>query len=189
MKRLLWSIGAAAAVVGITACIKAVLKAHRDTIPEECVDGGVRRYNSGEDAPKVINSTEITEFRCTFSLFAAAEPNELGNGLYELEAVLSNGTVSCSIKSRKRIKAEADRYFEADISFMEKLQEIVSTYGFAKHNGYSYEISGLPDMYGCKIDVCYASGEYIHAYNNQSVFLPDDALNALYSLFDEYSKK
>ena len=77
MKRLLWSIGATVAVVGITACIKAVLKAHRDTIPEECVDGGVRRYNSGEDAPKVINSTEITEFRCTFSLFAAAEPNEL----------------------------------------------------------------------------------------------------------------
>jgi len=188
MKWLFLGIGAAAAIVGITAALKAAVKAYRGNIHEECVDGGVRHYTSGEDAPKVINSAEITEFRCEFSLFAHAEPDELGNGLYDLTAALRDDTVMCVIKIRKRTNGGGERNFVADISFMEKLQEIISAYDFAKHNGYSYSISGLPDMYGCVLDVRYASGEYIHAYDNQNVFLPHEALKALYKLFDDHSK-
>ena len=39
-------------------------------------------------------------------------------------------------------------------------------------------------MYGAKIDINYASGENIYAYNNQDEFVPFEAIGELVELFE-----
>lgn len=185
MKWLFWGIGIVCAVVGIVAAVKP----SKDTRPTDNIDGGVRKYNSGEDAPKTVESTEITEFHCTVSLYADPEPGELESGVYIFSAVVKEGMTGCSLKWHNRTGNGDDRTFEADPSFMTKLQEIVSTYDFARHNGYLYKISGLPDMYGASIDIVYASGESIYAYNNQDNFLSRSAIKEIFDLFTSFNEK
>jgi len=155
-----------------------------DSEPE--ADGGIQKYNSGEDSPKVIESTEITGFKCVFSLIAAAldEESELAGRVYELNAVIENDVAKCKIEWYSRSDSGEDREFTADASFMTKLQGIVSKYNFAQHNGYSSTVSGLPAMYGAKLDINYASGESIYAYDNQNQFLPFEAIVELVDLFN-----
>jgi hypothetical protein len=138
----------------------------RDT---DHIDGGVKTYNSGEDSPKVIESTEIISFEFEVSLY---------------NIVLEDGAVKSKIKWRDRAGGGEDNDFTADASFMTSLQEIVSKYNFAKFNGYVSKVSGLPDMYGAKIDINYASGENIYAYNNQDEFVPLEAIGELVELFE-----
>ena len=71
---------------------------------------------------------------------------------------------------------------------MARLQEIVSAYDFAQYNGYYHSVSGLPDMYGETLDVVYASGERLHVYDNQSGFLPYEAIIELVMLFGAATK-
>lgn len=68
---------------------------------------------------------------------------------------------------------------------MTSLQELVSKYNFAQYNGYISKVSGLPDMYGAKLDINYASGESIYAYNNQDCFIPFEAIEELIELFNK----
>ena len=148
-------------------------------------DGGVIRQSAGEDAPKTIESTEIVSFDCELSFLVSVfeEENELEGRVYKLSAVSEDDTVKAKIDWRDRY-GDGDRAeFTADISFMKELQDIVSRYGFAQHNGYSCYVSGLPDMYGEAIDISYASGESIYAEDNQSGFLPQDAVMELVELF------
>ena len=70
---------------------------------------------------------------------------------------------------------------------MTSLQEIVSKYDFAQYNGYISKVSGLPHMYGAKLDIKYASGESIYAHDNQDCFISLDAMNELVELFSSYA--
>jgi len=155
-------------------------------IPETAEDGGVKRFDSGENATKMISSTEIINFSCEFSIITAVleEESELDGRVYNLSAVLENETVNCKVKWHDRFGDGENKEFTADASFMTKLQEIVSKYNFAQHNGYSYEISGLPDMYGAMLDIKYISGESIYAYDNQSCFIPFEAMKELVEIFN-----
>ena len=151
------------------------------------IDGGVKTYNSGEESPKVIESTEIISFEFEFSLYniVVEEESELVGRNYKLSAVLEDGAVKSKIKWRDRVGAGEEGDFTADISFMTSLQEIVSKYNFAQYNGYISKVSGLPDMYGAKIDIKYASGESIYAYDNQDCFISIDAIKELVKIFKE----
>ena len=155
------------------------------------IDGGVKTYNSGADSPKVIESTEIVSFKCEFSLLAAVleEESELNGRIYTLDAELDDGTVKCKIGFYGRESSSVPKEFTADASFMTSLQEIVSKYDFAQHNGYISKVSGLPHMYGAKLDIKYASGESIYAYDNQDCFLPFDAMKELVELFNLTEKE
>ena len=155
------------------------------------IDGGVKTYNSGEDSPKVIESTETVSFECEFSLIAAVleEESELDGRNYKLSAVLEDGAVKSKIKWRDRAGAGEEHDFTADASFMTNLQEIVSKYNFAQYNGYISKVSGLPDMYGAKIDIKYATGESIYAYDNQDCFISIDAINELVEIFNITEKE
>ena len=97
------------------------------------IDGGVKTYNSGENSPKVIESTEIVSFKCEFSLLAAVleEESELTGRIYSLDAELDDGTVKCKIDCYGRESSSVPKEFTADASFMTSLQEIVSKYDFA----------------------------------------------------------
>lgn len=149
------------------------------------IDGGVVTRNSGEDSPKVIESTEIISFDCEFSYISAVfdEENELTGKVYKLSAVMGDNIVRAKIDWRGRDGSGDKSEFETDSSFMAKLQDVVSKYDLAKHNGYTHHVSGLPDMYGEQIDIKYASGESIYAHDNQDGFLPMDAMVELIELF------
>ena len=150
------------------------------------IDGGVKTYNSGENSPKVIESTEIISFEFEVSLYnIVVEESELVGRNYKLSAVLEDGAVKSKIKWRDRAGAGEEHDFTADASFMTNLQEIVSKYDFAQYNGYISKVSGLPDMYGAKIDINYASSERIYAHDNQDWFIPFEAIEELVRIFEE----
>ena len=108
------------------------------------------------------------------------------NRLHKLTAVLEDNTVKAKIDWHGRDGKGEITEFETDSSFMTKLQEIVSKYDLAKHNGYTHHVSGLPNMYGEQIDIKYASGESIYAHDNQDGFLPMNAMEELIELFSSF---
>ncbi|MBO5408483.1 MAG: hypothetical protein J6A61_03650 [Clostridia bacterium] len=153
------------------------------------IDGGVKTYHSGEDSPKVIESTEMISFEFEVSLYniVLEEESELVGRNYKLSAGLEDGAVKSKIKWRDRTGAGEEHDFTADASFLTSLQEIVSKYNFAQYNGYISKVSGLPDMYGAKIDIKYASGESIYAHDNQDGFLQTEAVVELIELFSSFN--
>ena len=160
----------------------------KETRPTDCIDGGVRHYNSGEDAPKEIRSEEMIEFRCTISRYAACDGDDCRGKLYKLTAVLQEGKVLGSFSWNNRITSE-QLSFTADPSFMVGLHKLVVEHNLVRHNGYSSSVSGLPDMYGDRLDIRYASGECIYAYDNQNGFLSEEAWRALLTYFSAEAHK
>lgn len=183
-----WSDIGIAAVLAVISALGVILLLHRRTEKDtEAIDGGVvKRYWA--DMPKVIESTEIVEFHCTLSLLAAVETDGMGHRVYELDAVLKDEEVHVRCDWYER-QGESDKAeYKTDADFMTRLQEIVVSYDFAQHNGYSHTVSGLPDMYGEKIEITYASGERIYVYDNQQGFLGREAQKALIKLFGAATK-
>lgn len=60
---------------------------------------------------------------------------------------------------------------------------IIEEHNLAKNNGVCVEVKGLPDMYGAKLRVDYASGERIYTSNNQDNFLSVNVIKAMLRLF------
>jgi len=155
-----------------------------ETVDE--VDGGVVKNQSGDDAPKVIESTEIIRFRCESSLIAAGDPGELGNYVYTFEAEQKDGTVFCTWERYGRIPEGGEKHsFETDTAFLDALQKIAAGYDLAQYNGFYHSVSGLPELYGDILSIEYASGETIYAKDNQDSFLPPEAVYDFLVLFGE----
>ncbi len=155
------------------------------------IDGGVKTYCSGDDSPKVIESTEIIRFECEVSLYTIIleQKSALVGRKYKLSAALENGNIKCRIKWHDRLGVGELYDFTTDVLFMINIQKIVSKYNLARFNGYISKVSGLPDMYGAKLDITYASNETIYAYNNQDMFIPFEAVGKLVELFNcEYKE-
>ena len=151
-------------------------------------DGGVQK-RINRDAPKTIVSENIIHFQCEFSTVAIADELSIEHGIYTLCVKLVDGAVRGEYKMRTRIGGGKQFLFRKSHRFMRELQSIVAKYDFAKFNGEEYSVSGLPDMYGAKIHIVYASGERIYASDNQSNFLPIDAMTALVKLFTDDTKR
>ena len=146
-------------------------------------DGGVvQRVNT--NAPKIIESKQIIIFECKFSTLAFLDlDEEIGNRVYILEARLENEFVNGRYRQRSRFENNVDVKFKAEPSFMECLQRIIEEHNLAKNNGVCVKVNGLPDMYGAKLSVDYASGERIYTSNNQDHFLSVSAMKAMLRLF------
>jgi len=152
-----------------------------DTVIEE--DGGIRD-NTDHDAPTVIDSEEITSFSCTFSTIAYLEEDlRMENGIYHLEAALTDGTVQGSYRFTTREGEETSLSFQAETTFLNELQKIVREYDLAQYNGHSVFVNGLPNEYGASLQIGYASGESVYADDNQDCFLPIPAMEQLHQLF------
>ena len=186
MKWLYFSLGAALAVTAIAGGILAFSRHCREQDSDDIDGGVVKRYWS--DAPKVIASNEITEFHSVISLISAYHADEVGHRVYRLDAVIENGEVLVRYDWYDRQGDSDKAEYKTDADFMARLQEIVSAYDFAQYNGYYHSVSGLPDMYGETLDVVYASGERLHVYDNQSGFLPYEAIIELVMLFGAATK-
>lgn len=130
--------------------------------PEEYISGGTTD-NTDPDAPKVIKSEDMTSFYCYVNLlgYDTADYPEITEMKYTFEASLE--------------KDGAEK--------MAALQDIVKRYDFAQFNGISRHTAGLPDHFGVKLDINYASGEHIYADHNQDMLLPLEAVRELVVLF------
>lgn len=95
----------------------------------------------------------------------------------------NDGAVRGEYKMRTRDAKDEQFIFCDSHRFMKELQSIVSVHEFAKFNGDESSVSGLPDMYGAKIHIVYASGESIYSSDNQNNFLPKEAMTELVKLF------
>ena len=144
------------------------------------MDGGVTD-NSDRNAPKSMESTQIISFDCRFSTMDIAEPGELGNHVYQLHAKLENGAVRGMYQVRDTGETQS---FRVSQKFLVEVQILVATYGLAQYNGHDCTVAGLPDEYGARLDVRYASRESIYANDNQDNFLPLEAMNELLNLFE-----
>ena len=185
MKWLFAGLGIALALTAIAGGIAALCR--RNTPPDtDDIDGGVIRQEQA-DVPKEIESTEITKFHAEISLTTLCDTDEqehrVHKGVYKLNAVLENGEVLIKYDWHDHQGNGDKAEYKADTDFLVKLQEIVAAHNFAQHNGYFYKVSGLPDMYGEILDIEYASGEQIYAYDNQGCFLPYEAAEELILLF------
>ena len=147
--------------------------------------GGGKIDNTDPNAPKVISSTKITSFECSFFTAKSLNPGRLDRRFYSFEAAYQNGKVIGSYRSE--VPSSPDKTvvgsFETDSSFMTELQSIVAEHHIAKYNGISIRVGGLPPKLGSRIYVTYASGEQISAANNQSDFLTVAEMEALEALF------
>jgi hypothetical protein len=186
MKWMNFGIGAVLTVAAAAGAILVFLQ-HGQKQDTDHIDGGVvKRYWA--DAPKVIVSSEITEFHSVISLISAYHADEVGHRVYRLDAVIENNSVLVRYDWYDRQGDSDKAEYKTDADFMARLQEIVSAYDFAQYNGYYHSVSGLPDMYGETLDVVYASGERLHVYDNQSGFLPYEAIIELVMLFGAATK-
>ncbi|MBQ4150630.1 MAG: hypothetical protein IJC81_02355 [Clostridia bacterium] len=148
----------------------------------DAVDGDIQEHID-KSAPKTIISENIIYFQCEFSTVTIADDIPIEHGIYTLFAELKDGAVRGKYDMRTRNGSGEQFPFRQSHRFMKELQMTVGKYDFAKFNGEEYFVSGLPDMYGARIRIVYASGERIDASDNQSNFLPIDAMTELVQLF------
>ncbi len=143
-------------------------------------DGGVIS-TSGDNAPKTIESTEITFFYCEASLLALELPegSSLKPQIYAFTAQWDGGDVVCTCRTSDR----GENIFTADPSFLTTLNSLVTAYNLAQYNGVNVEVQGLSDNCGVYLDIRYASGESIYARDNEAMFLPLDAVEHMAELF------
>ena len=172
----------------ILAVLTAAVFSFRKVYPPSNTGGG-KTDNTDPNAPKVISSTEITSFKCSFTTANALNPGGLGRRFYSFEASLQSGKVIGSYRSDVRSSPDEtiSGAFETDPDFMVELQAIISEHDIAKYNGISIRVGGLPPKLGSRIYVTYASGEQISAANNQSNFLTVSEMEALEALFHKFT--
>ena len=147
------------------------------------IDGGVQHYED-TNAPKFVKSEEITVFSCEFSATnLPLNESSIAGRYYTFYA----GEDSGSFEARGDGVVYEKQSFVPDTAFFAQLQKIVAKYNLAQYNGEFYTVSGLPPDLGVKLDIQYASGENIRASNNQSCFLPIEAMEALVELFHAHN--
>jgi len=162
----------------LRAALRRILCPRKRQASRETIDGGVI-HRIDENAPKKIRSSEILCFHCEFStLDLMWEDSPIAGRVMILHA--EKDLAYC----HRRNTAQPQRYsFRPDESFFRALQQIVLRYDFAQYNGQHYTVSGLPPDFGMKLQILYQSGESICASNNQSCFLPLEAMETLAQLF------
>lgn len=152
--------------------------------PSDDIDGGTR-ISFNEDAPKEIQSRELVSFSCRFSAVSLDEnETKLIRGVYNFGASKGADGVSTTVGcNNPRVVPEGERKAIHSEKFLQTIDALLRKYNVAKHNGYYYKVSGLPDFYGAKVDCEYASGETLYCYNNQDPFLPIEFVHELCRLF------
>lgn len=167
-------------LVCIPLLVSGCAKPSRDT---DDIDGGVQ-HSVDTNAPKTIASTQIISFHCEFSATdLMLDSSPVAGRYHTLHAEQSNG----NYEARGGGTVYDERKFIPDKAFFDTLQQIVAKYNFAQYNGQFYTVSGLPPDHGAKLDIQYDSGESIRCSNNQSCFIPLEAMEELVSLFYSYN--
>ena len=152
----------------------------RPTYDTDDIDGGVQ-HSEDTGAPKTIYSTKIISFHCEFSTTDLMMDSSPIAGRYHTLHAESSGA---NYEARGGGTVYDEREFKPDEAFFDALQKIVAKYDFAQYNGQYYTVSGLPPDHGAKLNIQYDSGESIQCSNNQSCFIPLEAMEEIVSLFN-----
>ena len=152
----------------------------RPTYDTDDIDGGVQHFED-TGAPKTIYSTKIISFHCEFSTTDLMMDSSPIAGRYHTLHAESSGA---NYEARGGGTVYDEREFKPDEAFFDALQKIVAKYDFAQYNGQYYTVSGLPPDHGAKLNIQYDSGESIQCSNNQSCFIPLEAMEEIVSLFN-----
>ena len=163
-------------LVGVPLLISGCARPSHDT---DDIDGGVQ-HSVDTNAPKTITSTQIISFHCEFSTTDLMLDSSPIAGRYHTLYAERNGG---NYEARGGGTVYDEREFTPDEAFFDALQQIIAKYDFAQYNGQYYTVSGLPPDHGAKLDIQYDSGESIRCSNNQSCFIPLEAMEELVSLF------
>ena len=151
----------------------------RVTDDTDDIDGGVR-HSWDTDAPKTIASTQIVSFHFEFSATdLMADSSPLAGRYHTLHAAQDGGRY----EARGGGDVFVEREFVPDTTFFNALQQIVVKYDFAQYNGQFSTVSGLPPDLGAEMKILYDSGEIIRSSDNQSCFIPLEAMEELVNLF------
>jgi len=141
------------------------------------VCGGVTE-SIDKEAPRVIQSEDIVWFSVECGFMSVAGPHRY--------ACVYGSAVKCDTGAVAAVSAEVDPYDKPEgegavVSgeIFRELQRLVKEYDLARNNGLSHRVAGLPPMLGGRVDVRYASGEYIHIDNNQSPVISPEAGEAI----------
>lgn len=149
--------------------------------PEPPAPGGSDDYID-PDAPTTIVSDELTSFSAYIALDYEIEGHpELRDWHFvRLEAARDGEGVRCRLEN-----ALEQRESTRDAAFLDALGELIARHNLAAENGRFHHTYGLPDDFGVTLDAVYASGETIRFSDNQSMFLPVDAVTELITLFNK----
>ena len=151
----------------------------RPTYDTDDIDGGVQ-HSVDTGALKTIYSTKIISFHCEFSTTDLMMDSSPIAGRYHTLHAESSGA---NYEARGGGTVYDEREFKPDEAFFDALQKIVAKYDFAQYNGQYYTVSGLPPDHGAKLNIQYDSGESIQCSNNQSCFIPLEAMEEIVNLF------
>ena len=125
---------------------------------------------------KDIKSNEITFFHYqapTFNVEVKKEDNHLH--------IKSSGGNS---QRRDGTRFILD-YYSTNLSFLIKLNDLITKYALFKNNGYINHVNGLPAGFGGTLSVHYASNEKIYINDNQDSIMSDETEQDIYNLFHE----
>ena len=139
-------------------------RAEKEPVPTPPITGG-KVDRSDKNAPKVIDSRELTYFSYQFFLYGKYNYEKDSGYSFEVKK-MDDGTVSLEEKSCYKVKCSTDEHILA------ALQSLIEKYGLAKMNGVDEHTAGLPvEFQPCYFRAEYASGESIRYSTNNN---PDD---------------
>lgn len=141
---------------------------------DELICGGIRKESNIEGYSGEIKSNSIVSFEYSnpkFNVSCKLEDNKLH--------IISNGG-NTDKRDETRFKLN---YISENLKFLKTLQDIVSKDNISHNNGYTLEVSGLPEGYGDRINIKYDSGENIYKYSNQSFTISEIAIKDIYEAF------
>ena len=168
-----YAIAALAAVLVAAVAIRA--RAPQSPPP----DGGTVTYRDS-NAPKVIQSKEITALSTYFYCLDRYTPNSASH--YAFEIVPEGDLWRLTLSGTDGASAVIDR--EA----LSRVQAIIDEYKLAEHNGIYRVTAGLPVQFSpCSLNADYASGENLNFTLNGSIDRPwcIDLRNCFFDLFAE----
>lgn len=154
----------------------------KQTEPMMC--GGTDAYQDTR-APKEIVSQDMILFDVTCSLVGIVEPEENGQERIDFLAAFA-----VPVKDGTLLVLEIDRGGDRASSWalvkenvFPKLTALTREHELAKQNGFHSETHGLPQNFGGRVLIRYASGEVISFSNNQSPILSPKTARAIAAVF------
>ena len=167
-KRVLAAILCAAALFGFAGCEK--------TPPPASISGGTVD-NTDENAPKVIESKDITDFYANFYLRDRWTASENHFFVFQVKPD-ENGVLTAS-------EEKSGLSLPADGELLAALQEVIDRNDMAARNGVYRVTSGLPPEYqASNLKVVYASGEKLNCTVNN--FPEADWAKDVYTVFADW---
>ena len=146
------------------------------------IEDGGHFSNTDVNAPKKIESTQLTEIECDY--FVEDRENE-AFGRYCLSAEKEEDLVKgqYEFKEMDSPLVSVCFPFETDTGFMDKLEEVLRRYDAAQYNGIYEEEIGIDPEYSFSFHATFASGETISCYDNSGPCFPLELMRELADLF------